>query len=99
LQGGVEEGLLGDECPQVQVVAGGAALETTEGVLGKVRGEGSAAWRRRFMDRTRATPLLAASRPGLEVQQLQDFGHADRGPQAAKVEGGHGRAPQPTSRK
>ena len=80
--------LAGGLGPQVQGVAGAAALEAVEGVLFEVDGEAAAGAGRGAVQGTGAALLAAAAAAGLEAEQLQHGRHGDGGTHGGEVDGG-----------
>lgn len=63
--------------PEVQLIAGGAALEAAIGILLEIGGKGSTATCADWVQRTDAAYLATAPLRRLEFQQIQHLGHCD----------------------
>jgi len=86
IDGGIVGGLVVGLRPQVQRVAGAAALEAMEEVLVEVGREAAADAGRRAVQRARAALLGTTGAVGVEAEQLQDGGHADGGANGGEVD-------------
>jgi hypothetical protein len=76
--------------PEVEGVAGAAALEAVEGLLVEVGGEAAAGADGGAVQGAGAALLGAACGVGLELEQLQDGGEGEGGADGVEVDGGSG---------
>src|SRR4051794_30630401 len=88
----VDGGIVGREAvrlgPQVQGVAGAAALEAVELLLLEIDAEATAGGGSRAGQRTGPPLLGAAAAVGLEAEQVQDGGDGEGGADGGEVDGG-----------
>ena len=87
VEGGVVSALACGVCPEVQGVAGLAALEALEGVLVQIGGEAAAGAGRGAMQGTGAALLAAFGGAWVEAEQLQYGGQSHDGTQGGEIDG------------
>ena len=87
IEGGVIGRLLGRLSPQVQGIAGPAALEAVKNLLLEVGREAAAGATGRAVQWAWSALLGAAAASGLEAEQFQGGGHRDGGANRGEVDG------------